>query len=793
MTDDGRDYRVEQAIMAHHRGWALTPLRGKVPVLDGWQRQPPPDVQQVQRWAEQGNVGLRTGPISGVFVVDLDESKGGALPDIPRTPTVLTGGGGRHLYFSAPDECPGNSASKLAPYVDTRGAGGQVVFVGSVHPQTGLVYQWAPGLSPDDVPLAELPADWLDRLTRQKPPDAAPTPAQNVLQFPVGDRYVQAALTAETCRVSSAAEGQRNETLNRAAYALGQLVGGGVVERSTVEAALEAAAASCGLPETEARRTIASGISSGLQCPRRPEPRAVTRPAEYPQGGPPTEDSAENLPEVLAPGAHVDRSGEYHEIGCDDFVEGVLASVPPGVIYRRSGVAGEIVGEPGAREFRPLTNARLRVIVDQHVRITAWKAKRADGAEQPVKIFVPCSRDHAAIVLDQAAIHPLVRDLRLLTVFPCFLGRDFQLIAPGWNPAHGAFYDEPPELAGLDCQIDLLTCYARLQDLVVDFPWRDDASRENFLGLVLTPLIRHALDGNVPMHLIISPLERTGKSKLAEEVFGGIILGPPTPALQLSGQDEERDKRITGLLLEGSSIVHIDNVREFLDSAALASLLTATTYSGRLLGRSEILRLPNNLTVVASGNNVRATGEIVKRTVPIGLQPKTDAPESRTDFRHPDLREYVREVRRDVLGALLSMVIAWRDGERVLHPDVMGGFERWSQVVGGVLITAGFGRWMDNARAWRLSANPEGEELRLFVGAWAERFGRGFVLPGALMALADELGLFSNALRASSEKARQASFGRQVLSRHMDSPVGLWLIRCHFQGNQRLFFLEAQT
>lgn len=497
-------------------------------------------------------------------------------------------------------------------------------------------------------------------------------------------------------------------------------------------------------------------------------------------------------PEVLAPGAHVDQEAKYQEIGNDDFADAVLSGIPAGVIYRRSGVAGEIVGDPGKREFRPLSNARLRVIVDQHVRICAWKTKRVDGGEQQVKVYVPCSRDHAAVVLDQAAIHPVVRDLRMLTVFPCFLGRDFRLIAPGWNPEHGAFYDQPPELEGLDTQVDLNTCYGRLQDLVIDFPWKDEASKENFLGLLLTPLVRNALDGNVPMHLILSPLERTGKSKLAEEVFGGVILGRPTPALQMTGTDEERDKRITGLLLEGSSIVHIDNVREYLDSAALASLLTATTYSGRLLGRSEILRLPNNMTVVASGNNVRATGEIVKRTIPVVLQPKTDQPEARTDFRHPDLREYVREVRRDVLSSLLSMIVAWKNGERILHPEAMGGFERWSQVVGGVLITGGFGHWMDNARAWRISANPEAEELRLFVNEWAEKYGESHVLPSVLLALAEGLGLFNHALRAASEKARQSAFGKQVLARHLDSPVGLWFIRMHHQGNQKFFYLEPQ-
>ena len=150
------DARVEEVRAGIAREWVFTPLKGKRPIRKQWQKEPPAAPEDALRWAAEGNVGLRTGAVSGVTVIDEDSSKGGSVADLglPETIAVNTGGGGRHYYFVSPEGSVGNSAGKLAPHVDVRGDGGQVVFVGSVHPDTGMTYEWAPGLSPNEVGLA---------------------------------------------------------------------------------------------------------------------------------------------------------------------------------------------------------------------------------------------------------------------------------------------------------------------------------------------------------------------------------------------------------------------------------------------------------------------------------------------------------------------------------------------------------------------------------------------------------------------------------------------------------------
>jgi putative DNA primase/helicase len=87
-------------------------------------------------------------------------------------------------------------------------------------------------------------------------------------------RYALAALVNECDKVTATKGGARNSTLNKAAFALGQLIGAGALDRLQVESALEAAADACGLSGREVPNTIRSGLEAGIEKPRViPEPK----------------------------------------------------------------------------------------------------------------------------------------------------------------------------------------------------------------------------------------------------------------------------------------------------------------------------------------------------------------------------------------------------------------------------------------------------------------------------------------------------------------------------------------
>lgn len=254
-------------------GWAFTPLVGKKPILQGWQRRPRASLADTLQWASEYNIGLRTGRISGIVVIDVDIGGDANALDLCETVTALTGGGGRHFYFRC-DRPVGNSVGKLGEHIDVRGDGGQVVFPGSVHPETNRPYAWLQGHAPWEIEIAQLPEALFARLeVHDTPTNATLAPqrprADEALQgTPKQRKYARRALQLELNAVHTAGEGRRNATLNKAAYNLGQLIAPGYLDRGEVEELLRSAALSAGLDENETNATIRSGIESGLQKPR---------------------------------------------------------------------------------------------------------------------------------------------------------------------------------------------------------------------------------------------------------------------------------------------------------------------------------------------------------------------------------------------------------------------------------------------------------------------------------------------------------------------------------------------
>lgn len=299
---------LEAALAYAHLGWAIHPLRpgDKKPILDDWPHQATADPDTIRAWWQRwpaANIGLACGP-SGLVVVDLDVKNGAqglaswaALGVSGDTLASSTPSGGRHLLYAYNNGAPiPNSAGKLGPGIDTRGEGGYIVLPPSR--VGGRPYAWE--RSPDDCPPAPLPLALAALLRKLTPaPRPAPAPVAHV------GAYARAALDGELAKVRAAREGERNEVLNRAAFALGQLAA--VLDLGTAQAQLLAAALEIGLGEREALATILSGLAAGSEQPRevperagRPAPSRAAHQATAPEtdhGGRPLTDlgNAERL------------------------------------------------------------------------------------------------------------------------------------------------------------------------------------------------------------------------------------------------------------------------------------------------------------------------------------------------------------------------------------------------------------------------------------------------------------------------------------------------------------------
>lgn len=154
-----------EAATYHRRGWCPIPVKDRSKEPNIAELAPylsrPATKEELGSWSWPG-VGIVTGRLSGVLVLDVDGPEGEAelkKHGHPVTPMVRTGGGGLHLYFRCPDEGV-RTGIRVAPGLDVKAAGGYVVAPPSVGP-TGEAYEWIVG--PDEAEPAD-PPEWLMRI-----------------------------------------------------------------------------------------------------------------------------------------------------------------------------------------------------------------------------------------------------------------------------------------------------------------------------------------------------------------------------------------------------------------------------------------------------------------------------------------------------------------------------------------------------------------------------------------------------------------------------------------------------
>lgn len=258
------------------RGWEVFPaeVRGKRPLaaaVPHGLRDATTDVKRVEAWWRRwpsANIAARAG--HSFVVVDCDGEMGcdalmrleSSHSPLPETLTAESGGGGVHLFFAAPIGVRvKNSAGRIAPRVDVRGAGGYIVLPPSVHP-TGRSYAWRDAT----VRLAVMPR-WLVGLAMPAPPPSRPAVPRFTLAN--GSGLVADRVLGEECAaIAATPRGARNDRLFRGAAALANLVAGGELALDPTLANLVASAMECGLPRREAERTIESAFLTGLATPR---------------------------------------------------------------------------------------------------------------------------------------------------------------------------------------------------------------------------------------------------------------------------------------------------------------------------------------------------------------------------------------------------------------------------------------------------------------------------------------------------------------------------------------------
>jgi len=156
--------QLKAALWYQQEGYSVIPIKQNKKPFIKWEKyqaeKAGPD--QVEQWWKEhpaANIGLITGEISGITVLDPDTQAGidnlnTLIPDSLQTPVANTPGGGQHFYFKYVPGIP--NKARILPDCDSRNDRGYIVAAPGSNGNGGS-YTWVPGLKISEVDLAEMP------------------------------------------------------------------------------------------------------------------------------------------------------------------------------------------------------------------------------------------------------------------------------------------------------------------------------------------------------------------------------------------------------------------------------------------------------------------------------------------------------------------------------------------------------------------------------------------------------------------------------------------------------------
>lgn len=312
---------------------------------------------------------------------------------------------------------------------------------------------------------------------------------------------------------------------------------------------------------------------------------------------------------------------------------------------------------------------------------TVRARKGADGGEELVERAEDAPSAVARAVLAKHGERGFKTLVAVVTA-PTLRADGSVLDVPGHDADSGLLYfsDEPnpPRVPVNPTPADALAALRFLWRPFAQFPMVDDVARGVVLHGLLTAAIRAALP-TAPGIALDAPAAGTGKTLLAR-CIGILATGTDPAVLPPADTDEETRKRLFAALREGARVLLWDNVREPLGCAALDSFLTAATFSDRILGSSETASLPNRAQFIATGNNLRLTGDTCRRVFLARLDAQSEKPYAR-DFDFDPAQQIEVERTRYVVAALTIIRAYITAGRPKLASGRTASFELWDDLV----------------------------------------------------------------------------------------------------------------
>jgi putative DNA primase/helicase len=429
------------------------------------------------------------------------------------------------------------------------------------------------------------------------------------------------------------------------------------------------------------------------------------------------EAKARSRPEL--PVIHLE-AGELHNIATEAEAA-LIASGTPFYIHSQK-LKRPVVDTMPASHNRVTKVARLAEVnepamIDHLSRSAVWL--KWDGRANKMVAADP-AKPVSATVLSRDGEWTFPRLAGVITT-PTLRPDGTILMEPGYDAATQLLLLDPPKMPQLPPRPSKKAAekaLAKLDGLLNEFPFVDDASRSVALSALITPVVRGALMV-APMHITKAPVAGSGKSYIID-LASAINSGEKAPVMSAGAKEEELEKRLVSALLTGQTFISIDNVNGELGGDFLCQVVERPIVQPRILGKSEAPKIENRSSCFATGNNIRIVGDMTRRVVICSLDPGMERPETREFTGDPF--DAVLADRGLYVAAALTVVRAYVVAGCPNTLPALASFEDWSRLVRSALVWLGRADpllTMEQAR----EDDPETSTLRQLYHAWHATVG----------------------------------------------------------------------
>jgi putative DNA primase/helicase len=366
--------------------------------------------------------------------------------------------------------------------------------------------------------------------------------------------------------------------------------------------------------------------------------------------------------------------------------------------------------------IKPLKTEHIQAYLPECRQLQRWNGTRNKWLPSDVPDKV------ARAILELSKEWTDVPRLRGVVSCPTLRDDGALLTQSGYDPQSELFLDIDgvafPKIKEEPTRRDAEAALKRLRTYFAEFPFIAPEMETTAISALLTAVVRPTLPA-APLFLFDAPAPASGKSLLSW-IVSYIATGADAVMMSQPYSQEEFSKSLLATLINGPSVVVIDNVEHDLKSASFCSILTGSAWKARLLGESTEKPVPTNVTWIANGNNINTAGDLTSRSVLARIDANVEKPGERK-FKI-NLRQAIPNDRPKIVADILTIVRAYIvAGYPKASETSLERFEVWERWCRNPLLWLGMEDTY-KSKEYIEEGDTERSQQTLLISAWYATF-----------------------------------------------------------------------